>query len=149
MATVTEYIASPSATLLFTFIDNVDDVFKFLSLYEDRSNLPSTPSSLYFDLDGNDLSRSDTLSLLQIYARLIEHTFLLNVTTLGKVAFKVKGLSDQNSVIFSNHHIPKVFFDLRIDSNSLFVCVFLSLVCMLFLTCNIWNFLFVMVRLSV
>jgi exonuclease 3'-5' domain-containing protein 1 len=101
-----QMIDSPSA--LKTFIDDLPDC-------------KGSEPSLYVDLEGNNLSRKGTLSLITI---LVEprHTFhLVDVTGLGKQAFQIAG-SDQQTLrsILESQEILKVFFDIRNDSDALF-----------------------------
>lgn len=94
------------------------------AVLEDFLNgLPSTVDSpnLYIDLEGNNLSRHGTLSLITI---LVEpcHTFhLIDVQVLGREAFTTADLNGTTlQQILESENIPKVFFDIRSDSDALF-----------------------------
>jgi exonuclease 3'-5' domain-containing protein 1 len=101
-----QMIDSPSA--LKTFIDDLPDC---------RGSIPS----LYVDLEGNNLSRNGTLSLITILVEPRHTVHLVDITGLGKQAFEIPG-SDQQTLrsILESENILKVFFDIRNDSDALF-----------------------------
>ena len=81
----------------------------------------STPPTLYFDLEGINLSRNGTISILQLLISPEKHVYLIDVHTLGAAAFTTAGPNGQTlRDIFSSPTIPKVCFDIRNDSNALF-----------------------------
>ena len=83
---------------------------------------------LYVDLEGNDLSRNGTLSLVTILVEPRHTVHLIDVKTLGAAAFTI---SDPNGKsiqqILESKDVTKVFFDIRNDSDALFslfgICV--------------------------
>jgi exonuclease 3'-5' domain-containing protein 1 len=76
---------------------------------------------LYVDLEGNNLSRHGTLSLITILVEPRHTVHLVDVTTLGKEAFSVTGTSGQTlQQILESSKIIKVFYDIRNDSDALF-----------------------------
>ena len=77
---------------------------------------------LYFDLEGNDLSRNGTLSLVTIMSDAGRNKIeLIDVTVLGSDAFSTAGSSgDTLKSILESPQIAKVFFDIRNDSDALF-----------------------------
>jgi exonuclease 3'-5' domain-containing protein 1 len=78
-------------------------------------------SILYVDLEGNNLSRHGTLSLITILVEPRHTVHLVDVTTLGKAAFSVSGTSGQTlQQILESSNIIKVFYDIRNDSDALF-----------------------------
>ena len=82
---------------------------------------PSTPPTLYFDLEGISLSSKGTISILQLLISPARHVYLIDVHTLGAAAFTTPGSNGQTlKNIFSSPVIPKVCFDIRNDSNALF-----------------------------
>ncbi|PYH49316.1 uncharacterized protein BP01DRAFT_287814 [Aspergillus saccharolyticus JOP 1030-1] len=84
------------------------------------TNLPSNPPSLYVDLEGVDLCRYGTISILQIFVLPTNKTYLVDVYTLRGQAFSRKtraGISLQS--VLESPDIPKVFFDVRNDSDAL------------------------------
>ncbi len=84
-------------------------------------NIEGEPPSLYVDLEGNNLSRDGTLSLVTVLVEPREKVYLIDVTTLGRDAFDDAG-SDGRSLrnILESSEIIKVFFDIRNDSDALY-----------------------------
>lgn len=100
----------------------VDTAEAVSSMVDTLSGLPSTPPSIYVDLEGVNLSRHGTISILQIYVSTTAENYLVDVKTLGEAAFSTKGTSSSNTLkdILESESIPKVFFDVRNDSDALF-----------------------------
>lgn len=99
-------------------IDTAPALIAFLDgLGECKGQLPS----LYVDLEGNNLSRSGTLSLITILVEPQQKVYFVDVTTLKKEAFDTTG-SKKRSIrsILESKEIIKVFFDIRNDSDALF-----------------------------
>jgi exonuclease 3'-5' domain-containing protein 1 len=98
-----EMIDKPEA--LKTFIDSLDKA-----------------SILYVDLEGNNLSRHGTLSLITILVEPRHTVHLIDVTTLGKSAFSVPGTTSGQTLqqILESSSTTKVFYDIRNDSDALF-----------------------------
>ena len=99
-------------------ISTVSDLKDFLDkLPSCNDDIPS----LYIDLEGNNLSRSGTLSLLTILVEPRRTIYLIDVTTLGREAFTTAS-SNQRTLqyILESNDIIKVFFDIRNDSDALF-----------------------------
>jgi len=80
-----------------------------------------SPPSLYVDLEGINLSREGSISILQIYVAPKKRTYLVDIHTLGSVAFDT---ADERGhtlrSVLQSPSIPKVFFDVRNDSDALF-----------------------------
>lgn len=99
-------------------IDTASALQAFLTdLPTDTNGQPS----LYVDLEGNDLSRHGTLSLITILVEPRHTVHLIDVKTLGTAAFTT---SDSNGKtiqqILESETVIKVFFDIRNDSDALF-----------------------------
>lgn len=79
------------------------------------------PPSLFVDLEGNNLSRHGTLSLITILVEPRQKVYFIDVTTLEREAFDTSG-SDGHTIrdILESKDIIKVFFDIRNDSDALF-----------------------------
>ena len=93
-----------TAEMLKTFIDGLDP-----------------KSVLYVDLEGNELGRGGTLSLITILVEPRHTVHLVDVTTLKKEAFSVTGSNGTTlKQILESSEIIKVFFDIRHDSDALF-----------------------------
>ncbi|KAJ5788550.1 hypothetical protein N7457_003540 [Penicillium paradoxum] len=100
----------------------VDTETKVASLVEKLENLPTNPPSLYIDLEGVNLSRHGSISILQMHIHPLDETYLVDIHTLQEKAFSQSAPhSDQTlRAILESPHIPKVFFDVRNDSDALF-----------------------------
>ena len=79
------------------------------------------PTMLYVDLEGDDLSRHGTLSLMTVLVVPKQTVYLIDVTTLGATAFGTAGAKETTlrNVLESGTY-TKVFFDVRNDSDALF-----------------------------
>jgi exonuclease 3'-5' domain-containing protein 1 len=100
----------------------VDTEAKIANLVGRLQNLPTKPPSLYIDLEGVNLSRYGSISILQIYVLPHEETYLVDIHSLQKKAFS-QTASDKGQTlldILESPDIPKVFFDVRNDSDALF-----------------------------
>lgn len=83
--------------------------------------LPTEPPSLYVDLEGVNLSRHGTISILQLYIHPTKKTYLIDVLSLQEKCFSTPGESGQTlKDILESETIPKVFFDVRNDSDALY-----------------------------
>jgi exonuclease 3'-5' domain-containing protein 1 len=91
------------------------------SLVTSLSDLPSHPPSIYVDLEGINLSRYGTISILQIYVLPSDTTYLIDVYTLGNDAFLTSATNGQTlKTVLESEAIPKAFFDIRTDSDALY-----------------------------
>lgn len=100
----------------------VDTVQGIESLIDAIADLPTSPPSLYIELEGINLSRHGSLSILQIHALPAEQTYLVDVHTLGASSFSTPGSKSPTTTlqsILQSPSIPKVFFDVRNDSDAL------------------------------
>lgn len=101
--------------------DMVDTTAAVSRLVDTLEGLPTEPPSLYMDLEGVNLSRHGTISILQIYVLSSRRTFLVDVHTLGDLCFSTRGQSGRTlKDILEAEDIPKVFFDVRNDSDALY-----------------------------
>lgn len=100
----------------------IDTTEAVSSMIDALSGLPSTPPSIFIDLEGVNLSRRGTISILQIHIRTTGQNYLVDVKTLEEAAFSTKGRSTSDTLtsILESASIPKVFFDVRNDSDALF-----------------------------
>ncbi|KAL4884635.1 ribonuclease H-like domain-containing protein [Aspergillus karnatakaensis] len=113
------------------------------AMLESIKDLPTNPPSLYIDLEGVNLSRHGTISILQIYVAPRDETYLVDVYTLKEKAFstpssslssssassnssksKTNGNGDSKSTtlksLLESPTTPKVIFDVRNDSDALY-----------------------------
>lgn len=100
------------------FIDDAKLVAETIDAIE---GLLTSPPSLYFDLEGENLSRNGTISILQLYVLPFDRTYILDVHTLRSQCFSTAGKSGHTlRDILEDGAIPKVFFDIRNDSDALY-----------------------------
>ncbi|KAK5701104.1 hypothetical protein LTR17_022901 [Elasticomyces elasticus] len=100
------------------FLDTSTALEKFLS---DLGNCDGQPPRLYMDLEGSNLSRNGTLSLVTIMLEPEKEVYLVDVTTLGRDAFTTAGADGRTlKAVLESRNIVKVFFDIRNDSDALF-----------------------------
>ena len=99
-------------------IDSASALIAFLDRLED---LPSQPPSLYLDLEGINLSRHGSISIIQVFVLPPRQTYLLDIHFLQKDAFSTCGSSGATfKSILQDATVPKVFFDVRNDAGALF-----------------------------
>lgn len=83
--------------------------------------LDSTRPSLFIDLEGNNLSRRGTLSLITILVEPRHTIHLIDVHSLREQAFTVASTTSTTlKTILESVAIAKVFFDVRHDSDALY-----------------------------
>lgn len=93
-------------------------------------HLPTNPPSLYIDIEGVNLSRLGSVSILQILVLPSDTTYLVDVHVLKGEAFTTVGAAGQTlKDILESTTIPKVFFDVRNDSDALFSHFDVELAC--------------------
>jgi len=99
----------------------VDSANTLASLLDNLTNLPIEPPSLYLDLEGVKLGRHGSLSIISIYIAPMKKVYLIDIHSLGKTAFSTTNRSTTSlKRILESPTIPKVFFDIRNDSDALF-----------------------------
>lgn len=99
----------------------IDTPTAVATLIDTLVNLPISPPSLYIDVEGVKLSRHGSISILQILAHPQGETYLIDIHTLKDEAFSTAGSTGQTlRGILESRTIPKVFFDVRHDSDALF-----------------------------
>jgi exonuclease 3'-5' domain-containing protein 1 len=101
--------------------DLVDTCTAVAELIDALINLPTSPPSLYVDVEGVNLSRHGSISILQLLVSPENRTYLIDIYTLRDKAFSTSGATGQTlKGILESDSIPKVFFDVRCDSDVLF-----------------------------
>jgi exonuclease 3'-5' domain-containing protein 1 len=99
----------------------VDTCTAVADLIDAMVKLPTSPPSLYIDLEGVYLSRHGSVSILQVHVSPDNRRYLIDIHILGGKAFSTAGASGQTlKGILESGSIPKVFFDVRNDSDALF-----------------------------
>ncbi|KAJ2988538.1 hypothetical protein NUW58_g3921 [Xylaria curta] len=104
------------------FIDTPGGVAGFIDLVErqDKSRQDLKPF-LYIDAEGERLSRAGTISLLTISVRGLGCPFIIDIHTLGNIAFCTVGTCGKSlKDILESPQILKAFFDVRNDSDALY-----------------------------
>ncbi len=80
--------------MAYTFVNTVEAMGTFLS---DIANLPSKSPALYLDLEGANLSREGTLSLISVFVQPLNHAYIVDVTTLKEKTFSTEVASVSTS----------------------------------------------------
>ncbi|KAI9643015.1 hypothetical protein NHQ30_008749 [Ciborinia camelliae] len=84
-------------------------------------DLPTSPPSVYIDIEGIDIGRGGSVSILQVYILPTEKSYLVDVHKLGKQAFSTPNASGLTlKSILESQLIPKIIFDVRNDSDALY-----------------------------
>ena len=99
----------------------VDSQSSVAVLVDALQNLPTNPPSLYLDLEGINLSRNGSISIMQIFVQPTNQVYLLDILLLGEKAFNTLGQSGTDlRAILQSESVPKVFFDIRNDADALY-----------------------------
>jgi len=99
----------------------IDTCTAVASLVDSISDLPKHPPSIYVDLEGVNLSRHGTISILQLFVLPANQTYLVDIHTLGEAAFLTRAANGHTlKAILESDAIPKAFFDVRNDSDALY-----------------------------
>lgn len=132
MASMTEDTPKASSLVdIIALLDDVDlvetpsptlvDTAKALSdMVGMLQGLPTEPPSLYVDLEGVNLSRFGTISILQLHVLPTKRTYLIDIHSLRDTAFSTSADNGWTlKKVLESDIIPKVFFDVRNDSDAL------------------------------
>ncbi|OBT41546.1 hypothetical protein VE00_08661 [Pseudogymnoascus sp. WSF 3629] len=108
----------------------VDSPEAVAHLVDSLLDLPASPPSIYIDIEGVNLCRLGSISILQILVLPCDKTYLVDVHVLKGDAFTTAGDTGQTlKDVLESATIPKVFFDVRNDSDALFSHFGVSLAC--------------------
>lgn len=104
---------------LSNFVDTEAGV---AGLIEGIQGLLTDPPSLYIDLKGINLSRYGSISILQVFVLPLDKAYLIDIHTLKEKAFLQPASNGGQTLldVLESPRIPKVFFDVRNDSDALF-----------------------------
>ena len=106
----------------------VDSEPSVVALIDCLNHLPTQPPSLYLDVEGVNLSRHGSISILQLFVLPKNHVFLIDVFVLQEKAFGTPNPSGTSlRSILESALVPKVFFDVRNDSDALFAHFHISM----------------------
>ncbi|KFY81752.1 hypothetical protein V500_11133 [Pseudogymnoascus sp. VKM F-4518 (FW-2643)] len=99
----------------------VDTPLAIANLVDSLVGLPTTPPSLYLDIEGVSLGRHGSISIIQLLVLPTNLTYLIDIHTLHSAAFTTAGATGRTlQSILEDASIPKVFFDVRNDSDALY-----------------------------
>lgn len=99
----------------------VDTTAAIAEIVDSLDGLPTFPPSLYIDLEGENLSRHGTLDILQLHVLPSDRTYLIDIKVLRHNAFSTPGTCGFTfKDLLESPDIPKVFFDVRSDSDALY-----------------------------
>jgi len=102
-------------------LDLINTCAGVASLIDAFGDVKTAIPSLYFDLEGISLGRRGTVSIMQVLLYPTNQIYLIDVHTLGTDAFNTPGTAGMTlKEILESESIPKVFFDVRNDSDALF-----------------------------
>jgi exonuclease 3'-5' domain-containing protein 1 len=115
---LTKNLAQSTLQEAYELIDTVEAI---PAVIENLMDQPTAPPSLYIDLEGVNLSRQGSISILQIHVAPQNKSYLIDIHILGSKAFNTAGKLDHTlRSVLQSESIPKVFFDVRNDSDALF-----------------------------
>jgi exonuclease 3'-5' domain-containing protein 1 len=103
-----------------TCIKVVDTQLSLRSLLDDVTSLPTSPPSLFLDFEGDNLGRHGSISIISLFVAPRNAVYLVDVHCLGGEAFTIANNNVSFKAILESSTIPKVFFDVRNDSDALF-----------------------------
>ncbi|OAL46891.1 hypothetical protein IQ07DRAFT_658231 [Pyrenochaeta sp. DS3sAY3a] len=106
----------------------IDTPEAMASLLDSLVDLPNQPPPLYIDLEGINLSRHGSISIMQLYILPRLETHLIDIHKLGSAAFTTPSTNGNTlKAILESPTITKAFFDVRNDSDALFSLFNISL----------------------
>ena len=109
-------------------ISIIDSLTSLYSLLDDLEDQPTNPPSLYLDIEGVKLSRHGSISIIQIFHLPKNQVFLIDIFVLQESAFNTPNQSGTTlRSILESSLVPKVFFDVRNDSDALYAHFGISL----------------------
>lgn len=101
-----------------TIIDTADLVREMI---QDIENSQPNPPFIFVDLEGTDLSRHGSIAIMQVLVPPMRKVHLVDVYTLKELAFQTPSFSGLTlKEILESPRFPKVFFDIRNDSDALY-----------------------------
>lgn len=111
--------------MAYTIVSTVSQMSALLDSISNSASAISLPC-LYFDVEGVNLSRHGSVSIIEVHYQPLSgpenaHTYIIDVHILGFLAFStpsVEGVSLKS--ILESPKTPKVFFDVRTDSDALY-----------------------------
>lgn len=111
--------------MAYTIVSNVSQMTALLDSISLAGSTISLPC-LYFDVEGVNLSRHGSVSIIELHYQPLSgpqdcHTYLIDVHTLGFLAFSTPSAAGVSlKSVLECPKTPKVFFDVRTDSDALY-----------------------------
>ncbi|KXH62697.1 3'-5' exonuclease [Colletotrichum salicis] len=120
LSSVSTTHSSPTTPLAYDLVNTTEGISTLIDYLSELPN-DAIPSH-YVDLEGDNLSRHGTISILQLYVAPKQDTYLLDIHCLGEKAFSTPGKRTGKTMkgFLENPNVKKVFFDVRNDSDALF-----------------------------
>jgi exonuclease 3'-5' domain-containing protein 1 len=114
-----------STTVTHSLVDSPSALTEFT---DSLTDLPADPPALYIDVEGENVCREGSVSLVTVLVSHRNHVYLIDIYSLGKAAFTTAGKQGKTlESILESANIPKVFFDVRNDSDALYAGFGISL----------------------
>ncbi|KAJ5714435.1 ribonuclease H-like domain-containing protein [Penicillium malachiteum] len=112
---------SPKDPPQIKIVDDKEAIRSLLTVIENLPLAGHTTPDLFLDLEGNNLSRWGTLSIITLFIVSEHRIYLIDVHILGNAAFESPaGTEISLKSILENPEIKKGIFDVRMDSDALF-----------------------------
>lgn len=117
--------ASAFKLMAYTIISTVSQMTTLLKSVSIPTLTTSAPS-LYFDVEGINLSRHGSISIIELHHKPSSrpdesHRYLIDVHILGFLAFSTPSAEGVSlKMILESPKTPKVFFDVRTDSDAMY-----------------------------
>lgn len=99
----------------------IDSVSPLQSVIDEVVQLPTSVPSLFIDLEGIQLGRHGSISIMSLYLAPKKRVYLIDIHKLGTEAFSTLNRKGKSlKFILESSVILKVLFDVRHDSDALF-----------------------------
>ena len=111
--------------MAYTIVSTASQMASLLDSISLAGSTTSLPC-LYFDVEGVNLSRHGSISIIELHYQPLSleedaHTYLIDVHVLGFLVFSTPSAGGVSlKSILESPRIPKVFFDVRTDSDALY-----------------------------
>lgn len=110
-----------SVILAQTDVIVVDSTTNLLSLLDNLTSIAVGSPLLYLDLNGVKLGRHGSISIISLHIATMKKLYLIDIHRLGKSAFSTTNSSATSlKTVLESPTMPKVIFDIRINSGALF-----------------------------
>lgn len=99
----------------------VDSLATMIALLDCIQGLPVRRPSLYLDIEGVNLSRNGSISIIQLFVEPRNNIFLIDIHILQEQAFDTPNRSGATlRSVLESEVVLKAFFDVRNDADALF-----------------------------